>query len=120
MYLRSAPNGQDNLDAVHDGEGEIVKILIGDMYTKCFSWVEDGGQGIVLPPPKKNKCKSRKRNDSYMYDTYIDPVSNLRFECLITKEQAITVCACVRACVCVCVCVYVCVCVCVCVSVRGL
>jgi len=92
---------EDNLEAVHDGEGEILELLIEEMYTKCFPRVEDGGQGIVLPPPKKSKCKSRKRYDSYMYATYIDPASNSRFDCWITKEPAITVCVCLSVCVCV-------------------
>jgi len=92
---------EDNLEAVHDGEGEILELLIEEMYTKCFPRVEDGGQGIVLPPRNKSKCKSRKRYNSYMYATYIDPASNSRFDCWITKEPAITVCVCLCVCVCV-------------------
>ncbi len=46
------------------------------MYNKIFDLVPDGGQGIILPAPKKAYAKTKQMYDSYMHATYIDYTTN--------------------------------------------
>ena len=78
-------------DASSNADHDISK-LVEDMYNKSFDLVADGGQGIILPAPKKAYAKTKRMYDSYMHATYIDSTTNERYKRWITKEQAVLVC----------------------------